>query len=427
MKNIDQTKKDKIVILVLAPRFPSINQPWMDTYLEQLLRQGLTPLIITENINPEKYSEKVDRLNLHQYILDFNLDRTLSILFFTKACIKNPLKIISNLVRAIRVADTFRRRYNLAFIPSFLKALRFGIAEDLFCNVDIIHSHSEILAFEFLFLVRIMKKPLFFTFHGMPPIGVPALVKVKRKALYGEVDKVFTNTIFSKKQVQEIGCQADKVVVLPQGLPLEDFSFLKRVSPKPDEALILLTVGRYHPEKGQRYALLALRRLHNMGINVRWNFVGTGPDLQSLRSFAKKFGVEQYVFFYKELNLQELRPLYQDSHLFVLPSLGARQKRHWTETQGVVLQEAQASGCIPIATNVGGIPECVNDMKDAIIVKDRSSREIADAIIYFLKHPEEWSRFQENGRHNVEHNFSADVIGKRMAEQLSISVKNKPI
>ncbi len=119
------------------------------------------------------------------------------------------------------------------------------------------------------------------------------------------------------------------------------------------------------------------------------------------------------------LDLVQIRELYKKCHLFVLPSLSNHNIDELVETQGVVLQEAQACGCIPIATRVGGIPDSVHDRKDALLIQDRSHKEIADAIWYMLQHPEIWRSYQREGRRNVEKKFPADIIGKRMAKVLS--------
>ena len=412
-------------VLVVAPQFPSINQPWMDTYLEQLIRHGLKPLIYTCNRTPGKYSKKVDLLHLRDYVVDFDLAKMISLQAVIQHLCSDPLSFLDYLCKALFLSFALMKKYSLSLIPTFVKVFSYYFLAAKLKNVDIIHAHDDVLAFEFMLYSLIQRIPLIYTFHGLTPNGVPSLADNKRKALYGKLKKVIVNTNFAKQQVQELGCPVEKIIVLPQGLPLEDFPYVPRSAPAKDAQVVLLTVGRYHYEKGQRYALLALRRLRDWGIDAKWHFVGVGPDLRELKYCAKALQVDKFVSFHSELTLQEIKPLYHSSHLFVLPSLSARKKGAWAETQGVVLLEAQATGCIPIATKTGGIPECLHDKKDSILIRDRSSRAIAEAIIYLLERPEEWPRYQKNGRRNVEQNFSAKVIGKKMAELLSKCVADK--
>jgi glycosyltransferase involved in cell wall biosynthesis len=222
------------------------------------------------------------------------------------------------------------------------------------------------------------------------------------------------NTNFAKKQLRSSGCIPEKTIIIPQGLPLDEYEYLQKKCPSHGESLHLLSVGRFHRDKGHKYALLAVARLVRLGIKTNYSLVGVGPEKEKLRNMIYRLGLTDHVQLYENLDDVSLKNLYKVAHLFIFPSIDNKHGEH-VETQGVVLQEAQASGCIPIATRVGGIPECVNDKKDAILVKDRSSKAICEAVRYLLNRPEEWQCFQENGRRNVEQNFSADVIGKRMA------------
>lgn len=414
MLNIDNYHKRNV--LVLAPMFPNINQAWMDTYLEQLLQNEFVPLIYTENKLPGKYHKKVDRLNLCDNIIKFDLKQTLSFNALLKALIQQPFNFVKSTLKALAITRYLNEKYQLAAMPTFIKLLRFGVSNTALDHVNIVHSHSELLAFEFMLFALMKEKALLYSFHGQLPKGVTPISHNKRKALYGEVRAVLVNTQLSKQQISQLGCPVEKMTILPQGLPLDDFPFKPRTAPAKNEPLFLLTVGRLHRDKGQQYALLALRRIIDSGVDAHWYIVGAGPDENKLESLTRRLGLTEHATFHEDLNLEEIRLLYQKCHLFILPSLGNRHNNDWVETQGVVLQEAQASGCIPIATKVGGIPECLNDKEDSILIKDRSSRAIFDAVKYLLNRPEEWDSYQKKGRLNVERNFSATVIGQRMSE-----------
>jgi colanic acid/amylovoran biosynthesis glycosyltransferase len=84
----------------------------------------------------------------------------------------------------------------------------------------------------------------------------------------------------------------------------------------------------------------------------------------------------------------------------------------------VVLQEVQASGCVPVAFAVGGIPECLYHQEYSSLVQQKSSRPIFLAVRYLLNLPNEWRLYQPAGRAYVENNFSADVVGKMISEVL---------
>ena len=404
----------KPCVLVVSARFPSINQAWIDTYLEQLLKHSIDFAIYSGNKSSQVYHEKVDRLSLRKKLLDFDLKKSSLFRSLAKDALLQPWRLFRSLVTAWRISRKLSTKYDLHRVSLLYRLVRFKDAKWLFKDIDIIHSHSEQLAFEFLFLSLMHQVPLVFTFHGLMPRGVPSLSDTKRKILYSQASRVLANTRFAMRQAESVGCPPEKITILPQGLPLEEFPFSPLPCPNEEEVLQLLSVGRFHREKGYGYSFLAVARLVRAGVNLHFHVVGEGPDRKWMEGLIARMDISEYVTLYSAMQSNKLIGMYSRAHLFLLASLGGQEKE-WNETQGVVLQEAQASGCIPIATRVGGIPECVNDKQDAILVKDRSSRAICEAVRYLLDRSDEWQSYQENGRRNVEQNFSADIIGKKMA------------
>jgi colanic acid/amylovoran biosynthesis glycosyltransferase len=397
-------------VMVVAPEFPLINQPWMDTYIEQLIYNKIEFVIFSLNRSPKGYHPKVDRLKLLNHTYAYGVDK-ISML----AVIIKKFRMIASL----RVFLKIRSRQSLNSLSSvklLSYLLHFHAIPEAYRDASVIHSHSESLSHRFMVLAEILDVPLVVTFHGLPPRGVPQLSTSKREELYQYVRKVIVNTNFAKKKVLDFGCSDDKIEVLPQGLPLEDFTFNRSPVPAKGEPLQMLSVGRFHRDKGQQYSLVALKRLLNDGIWAHWSFVGSGPDLAKLEWLVRKLNISEYVTFYENVSPEELGGLYSKSHISVLASIDTPGGH--VETQGVVLQEAQASGCIVIATRTGGIPECLNHQRDSLLIKQQSSRAMCSAIKYFYLNQEEWKFYREKGLINVKRNFSSRVIGRKMAKLL---------
>ncbi len=410
-------------VLVLAPLFPSINQPWMDTYLEQLQRSGIQFCVLSNIKIATNYHDKVDRLELRRRVITVSMDTQTVLVSSVSAMVLQPAKTWRWLRRTwYRLLEPKLKTH----IGSLLRALHAARRIHAFEQLKLIHVHSLSMGYEFLPAAWGRRLPMVITFHGLEPSGVPQIPAHQRQALFDYATRVLVNTHFARRHAMALGCPGDKITIIPQGLPLEDFPFIERPAPTAGEPLEVLTVGRYHRDKGQAYALLALRRLRNQGLQIRWHFVGVGPDQRRLMKLAQRLGVIAQIAFHVNFRLDELRNLYQKCHLFILTSLNNMGQQEWVETQGVVLQEAQASGCIPIATQVGGIPECINDQKDGLLIRDRSHRAIADAVLTMMAMPTAWPDYQRHGRRNVEERFSADVIGQRMASILKAAMTNQP-
>lgn len=403
-------------VLVVAPRFPSINQPWMDTYLEQLLRNGIEFAIATEMAEDGPCSSKVDELGLRDYAILIRTGQSDLLRDLPRLFLRHPL-------------TTFRSALNLwrqrlpgipvrAQLGFFARALLVDQRLADIPNVALLHIHSLHSGQYFVPSASRRNIPVVTTFHGLAPKGVPQVSRQRREMVFRASEAILVNTEFAKNQATGLGAPTSKITIMPQGLPLDDFPNSAPKRPPPDGQTRILSVGRFHRDKGQLYSLLAARRLISAGQQIAWHFVGIGPDQDKLRQFADKLGLHPHVQFFAGLSTSELQELYAKAHLFVLASTFNPRRLEHVETQGVVLQEAQASGCIPVATRVGGIPECINHDIDGLLVRDRSHRAIYDAVSQLIQSPQRWPAMQAAARRNVEENFSADVIGKRMATLL---------
>jgi glycosyltransferase involved in cell wall biosynthesis len=108
---------------------------------------------------------------------------------------------------------------------------------------------------------------------------------------------------------------------------------------------LLLYVGRLSAEKN----LESLRCLLEAFPDARLALVGDGPHRRELEKHFAGLPVFFAGFLYRE----ELASAYGSSDIFVMPSR--------TETLGLVVLEAMASGLPVVAARAGGIPEMIQD------------------------------------------------------------------
>jgi len=280
-------------------------------------------------------------------------------------------------------------------------------------RISLIHSHAMTLGYEFLRVARMHRAPLVQTFHGLPPAGVAGLSDEKQDQLFRGASRFLVNTEFAKGQLADLGCPVDKMEVLPQGTNLSEFPFEPRPHPGAGP-FRFLTVGRLHEDKGHAYALQAMAELVNRGVKFRYHIVGYGPEKSSLEFLSRELGIADRVHFMDEVDDAGLQREYREAHIFLFPSLRDLRGKH-EETQGVAMQEAQATGCLVVATRTGGIPESV-DGTQARLVPDRNAQALASAILDLVRQPERWSEWQTAGRRWVETRYSIEVIGRRLAE-----------
>ena len=401
-------------VLVMAPYFPAINQPWIDTYLEGLQAQGMAFKVFSWNRRPTKYHEKVNQLDLRSQIVLAPTGRLHPLTKGVKAIAQSPSISWTVAVASFRNngEKSVLRRVNRS-----IHALAALAALQRYPDAAVIHSHSEFMSSAFLEAAQALAIPLVMTFHGLPPLGVKPISSARRSQIAAYATSVLVNTQFARAKAVKIGYHDITMRVVPQGLPLDDFP-PRNHDKKRNGTVHVLSVGRMHRDKGHAYALIALARLARAGVDIRWRFIGSGPDRERLERLAERLGISSLISFEQNLALSEMVACYQSSHLFVLASIPNQNPYRHVETQGVVLQEAQASGCIPIATRVGGIPECINHGEDGWLVKPRSHRAIALAITELVSRRDAWPEIRKLGRQNVETRFSAHSVAEQVAEIL---------
>jgi len=396
-----------LCVLTITATFPSLIQPWLVNQLAQIVENGGDNRILARRSDMAVYASSIDRYNL---LTKF---RVIS---------ESKTKLIISLMRLMLNYKTWRAFFkSLLRYPAILGAKQYSLKEKLYAallapyfglsDIDLIHSHSEMAGNKFMPIIDALNRPLVVTFHGLPPVGVKPIEHEERIRYVSRASIILVNTQFAKKQYVSLGATADKIKIIPQGINLDDFPFKLRSFPQ--DEICILTVGRYHHDKGQKYAIEAIAELVHAGVNLRYRLVGNGPDLENLKQLTIQLGIDKNVEFYRSLSDQQLSEIYQTSHIFILPSLTARDGLH-EETQGVVLQEAQASGLIVIATNVGGIPECIDDGVSGFLVDDRSSKAIAARLTKIISSSEKWEEYQTLGRRWVEERYDIRVIGKKI-------------
>lgn len=154
---------------------------------------------------------------------------------------------------------------------------------------------------------------------------------------------------------------------------------------------ILLTVAALHPRKGLKYLLKALKNIVEQKTGVKLAIVGEGPEQKDLEKLTEKLKLQKHVRF---LGHQENIPkLLKSADLFVLPSL--------KEAFGLVLLEAMAAQLPIVATNVGGIPEIVEDRKSGFLVEPKNPDILAKTVLMLLNNKPLRDKLAFLGHHRV--------------------------
>jgi glycosyltransferase involved in cell wall biosynthesis len=184
---------------------------------------------------------------------------------------------------------------------------------------------------------------------------------------------------------------------------------------------IIGCVGNINPTKDYETLIKSASIVCNNSLVTRFVIVGDIPDnqrryFQMLQSLIGSLDLEQHVIFTgRRSDIPDLIGMFDT---FVLSSLA--------EGTPLAILEAMAMEKAVVATNVGAVVEQVVDGVTGIIVPPKNPDEMAKAIIYLLKNPNERVEMGIRGRQRVLSNFSLEKCAEDHKKlYISLSKKKK--
>ncbi len=244
-------------------------------------------------------------------------------------------------------------------------------------STDLIHAHAYgyFPTYVGALARRIRKVPLVITPHSNTgrsraakrifDILVPTLT-------LRQAQRIIALTESEAEYLTVLGIPRQQIVVIPNGVNLAEFANIRPKTIRDNDATIIF-VGRLYPkQKGLEVLIQALSHIPR-SVKFRLDLVGEDwGAVSGLLQLARQIGVDDRVVVRGSSGRDSLLHSYASADLLVLPSL--------FEAFGIVLLEAMAAGLPVVASNVGGIPEVVEDGKTGLLVKPGDSERLGAAI-----------------------------------------------
>lgn len=252
--------------------------------------------------------------------------------------------------------------------------------------------------------------------------GVPVIISSIRNENFGgpRRDKILrytdwmgnistTNSRLAAESLIKRGVvPADKMQVIPNGLVLDRFyiDLKERIKLRQQLGIsynefLWLAVGRLEEQKDYPTLLDAFRLLILKNSKAQLRIAGKGPLLDVIKQKAVDLGISERVVF---LGLRrDIPALLNAADGFVLSSA-------WEGLPNVIM-EAMAAWKPVVATNVGGVPELVEDGVSGYIVPPRDPEALAAAMLKMMSLSEdERKAMGQAGRAHIEANYSLDRV-----------------
>lgn len=178
-------------------------------------------------------------------------------------------------------------------------------------------------------------------------------------------------------------------------------------------------LGRLVSDKGADQAIKAISILQEKNLidadNFQLTITGDGPERENLVRLREEKGLYGAVHFTGVLKGKDLVDCLNEHQYMLVPSV-------WEEPYGNVVLEGMACGCVPIASNGGGIPEAVGNA--GFVFKRNDINAMAEAMQQALTEEKAIDAARNNaGAHLQQH--TADLVSKKYFDIIQSAVNKK--
>jgi glycosyltransferase involved in cell wall biosynthesis len=207
--------------------------------------------------------------------------------------------------------------------------------------------------------------------------------------------------------------------VIPHGVDVKTFrpqprdAEIRREYGVGPEDRLVLTVQRLYPRKGVRTFLEAAVRIARECPRARFVVAGEGPERAALERRATELGLSRRLVFTGAVPAARLPALYASADVFAFHT--------FHEGLGIVLLEAQASGCPVVTTAAGGTLDIVRDGDTGLLAPPGDPEAFAHAITRVLGDDALARRLRARGRQVIEAQFDWDVVVERYLEVFELA------
>ena len=264
-------------------------------------------------------------------------------------------------------------------------------------NLDVIHSHTEFGVGSF---ARIIAKqyniPLVHTYHTMYEDYIHYITKGYFEKSSKKIVEYLTN-FYCDKTADALIVPGEKpkdlfknkygmekeVHLVPTGIEIDKF-YKENVDEESVDELrkqhgitkndfIIMYLGRIALEKNVDFLLDCQKKMLKDKKNLKLVIVGDGPDAEGFKEDIKKAGLEDKIIFTGKVPYTEVPKYYQMTNVFATASN--------TETQGLTIMEAMASGAAIVCRNDQAFQEMITNEADGFFFDDKKEyMEIIDRL-----------------------------------------------
>ena len=321
-----------------------------------------------------------------------------------------PFRLRDNFIDRLTFHKVSLKEYPVFDYQPYALALASQLSEIILNHdIHIIHSHYALPHAISALLARDVsgkKVKCVTTLHGTDITIVgshPSMMNITRHAIEkSDVVTAVSNSLKLETE-EKLGVKKGKIKTVYNFVNTSFFNpGLKKIQfPQCKGKVMILHVSNLRPVKAP---LDVIRIFHgiseNVNLDLRLCIFGEGPMQSKMKELTSRLNIEDKVNFLGIFN--NLGSLIASSKLMLLPSL--------TESFGLAALEAMACGVPVIASNVGGLPEVIQDGVNSCLFELGNLEEAVEKSVSLLKNDKQYQQMSLNAVETATHRFSRTKI-----------------
>ena len=274
------------------------------------------------------------------------------------------------------------------------------------------HAHFGYEAVRWLDVVKKSKRPLVTTFYGLDvsQLGKIESWRIKYQELFKYGKYFLAEGSYLKKQLIDLGCPAEKVIIQHLGVEATKYPIKSEYSN--NNKIIILQVSTFREKKGIEYSLKALSLVKNKLPDFVFNLIGAGDSSESeykIRLMIKELGLSDHVNLMGIKTHEEMIVEILNSDIFLHPSVTAQDG----DNEGgapVSIIEAGALGISAVATFHADIPEVIINEQTGLLVQEKDVEGLAEKIMLLITRPDLRRKYGREARKHIETNYNLENL-----------------
>ncbi|MGC9436287.1 MAG: glycosyltransferase family 4 protein [Methanomicrobiales archaeon] len=246
---------------------------------------------------------------------------------------------------------------------------------------DIIHAH---FVAKFGFHLPLLRfRPSVVSAWGDDILILPKksrLISLFTRAVLRYVDLVYAvSRNIQAHIVDDFGIDAEKTRYMPFGIDTDAFSPPSKERGDTGEITIFSNRG-FFPVYDTATLIEGFECAYRQDPRLRLILKGGGPERKQMRELVREGGLEDIVTFRERTPYSEVVHDYREADIFVSTAI--------SDGTPVSLLEAMSSGLPCIATDVGGVPEWIEDGKTGVLIPPGDPGTLAEKILLLAEDAE---------------------------------------